>query len=62
MDRADAAGQPCYLETAQPKNVAFYEHLGFRRIVETVESQSGLRVWTFRRDPITSPASAVQRR
>ena len=53
MDRADAAGQPCYLETAQPKNVGFYEHLGFGRLVETVESQSGLRLWTFRRDPIT---------
>ena len=51
MDRADAAGQPCYLETAQPSNVAFYEHLGFRRVVETVEPQSGLRLWTFRRDP-----------
>ena len=62
MDRADAAGQPCYLETAQPKNVPFYEHLGFRRLVETVESQSGLRLWTFRRDPITSLPSAVKQR
>jgi ribosomal protein S18 acetylase RimI-like enzyme len=51
MDRAEAAGQPCYLETAQPDNVAFYEHLGFRRLVEMVEQQSGLRLWTFRRDP-----------
>lgn len=51
LDRADAAFQPCYLETAQPRNVAFYEHLGFRRVVEAVESNSGLRVWAFRRDP-----------
>lgn len=51
MDRADAAGLPCYLETAQPENVAFYEHLGFQRVVEVVEPQSGLRLWTFRRDP-----------
>jgi len=51
MDRAQAAGLPCYLETAQPNNVAFYEHLGFRRLVETVDHQSGLRLWTFRRDP-----------
>jgi len=50
LDRAAAAGQPCYLETAQPKNVGFYEHMGFRRLVETVEQQSGLRLWTFRRD------------
>ena len=40
IDRADAACQPCYLETTQPKNVAFYEHLGFRRIVSTVLSRS----------------------
>lgn len=57
MDRADAAGLPCYLETAQPDNVAFYEHLGFKRVVDAVEPQSGLRMWTFRRDPPTSVTS-----
>lgn len=51
MDRAAAAGQPCYLETAQPNNVPFYRHLGFRQIVETREPSSGLQLWTFRRDP-----------
>ena len=55
IDRADSAGLPCYLETAQPDNVAFYEHLGFTRLVEAVEPRSGLRLWTFRRDP---PAQA----
>ncbi len=58
IDRADAAGQPCYLETTQPKNVAFYEHLGFRRVVDTVESGSGLRVWTFCRDP-SAPRAGI---
>lgn len=52
-DRADAEGLPCYLETAQSDNVAFYEHLGFQRVVDVVEPQSGLRLWTFRRNPIT---------
>ena len=51
MNRADASGLPCYLETAQPNNVAFYEYLGFKKIVEVVEPQSRLRLWTFRRDP-----------
>ncbi len=51
VDRADAAGQPCYLETAQPENVPFYQRLGFRALVDTVEPRSGLRLWTFRRDP-----------
>jgi Acetyltransferases len=51
IKRADTAGQPCYLETAQPANVGLYERLGFRRVVDMVEPQSGLRLWTFRRDP-----------
>lgn len=59
IDRADTAGQPCYLETAQPKNVAFYEHLGFRQVVDTVEPSSGLRLWTFRRDPTPPRAFGV---
>ena len=58
IERADAAGLACYLETAQPQNVAFYEHLGFKQVVEVVEPQSGLRLWTFRRDP-PRPASAA---
>lgn len=50
LARAATAGQPCYLETAQPKNVGLYEHLGFRVLAEVVEPTSGLRLWTFRRD------------
>jgi len=59
IDRAEADGLPCYLETAQPNNVTFYEHLGFRRLVETVEPQSGLRLWTFRRDGAPQKSTAV---
>jgi ribosomal protein S18 acetylase RimI-like enzyme len=59
MNRADAEGLPCYLETAQPDNVSFYEHLGFKKIQEVVEPQSGLRLWTFRRDPPEIAATAV---
>lgn len=51
MDRADRDGVPCYLETAQPRNVSFYQHLGFRVLRDFVEPVSGLRMWTFRRDP-----------
>ena len=49
MRRADAAGQQCYLETANPANIAFYEHVGFDRVAEIEHPQSGLRLWTFRR-------------
>jgi len=52
LDRADTDGVPCYLETTQPKNVTFYQRLGFRVLVDDVEPESGLQVWTFRRDPI----------
>jgi hypothetical protein len=51
IKRADTARQPCYLETAQPANVGLYERLGFRRVLDMVEPQSGLRLWTFCRDP-----------
>lgn len=50
LDRANADGLPCYLETVQPRNVSFYEHHGFQVVVEDVEPSSGLRFWTFRRD------------
>ena len=51
LARADADALPCYLETAQPSNVSFYQHLGFRVLVNAVEPSSGLPMWTFRRGP-----------
>ena len=54
MQRADAAGQQCYLETANPANVAFYERMGFAQVAELVHEPSGLRLFAFRHDP---PAS-----
>ena len=51
VSRADADGVPCYLETAQPKNVQFYVNRGFEVKVDTVEPDSGLRLWTFLRTP-----------
>jgi GNAT superfamily N-acetyltransferase len=51
IERANADGLPCYLETAQPRNVPFYRKIGFEVIVETVEPVSRMRLWTFRRDP-----------
>ncbi len=50
LSLADADRLPCYLETSQPKNVSFYEHLGFRVLVDMVDPKSGLRLWTFRRE------------
>jgi ribosomal protein S18 acetylase RimI-like enzyme len=52
LDRADADGLPCCLDTAHVRNVSFYQRLGFRVLVETVEPESGLRLWTLCRDPM----------
>jgi len=51
LERADADGVPCYLETVQPRNVPFYERHGFTVVVSDVDRASGLRFWTFLRDP-----------
>jgi len=50
LARAAAEGVPCYLETTQPKAVPFYRRHGFEVLVEDVEPNSGVRIWTFRRD------------
>ena len=55
LEQADREGIPCYLETAQPRNVGFYQHLGFRVLRDIVAPESGLRLWTFRRDSSTRP-------
>ena len=51
LDRADADGVACYLETVNAKNVPFYVARGFAVVLEAIEPASGLRLWTFRRDP-----------
>lgn len=53
FDLADAAHTPCYLETTQPANVHFYTANGFRVLIDDVEPASGLRYWTFARDPLS---------
>jgi GNAT superfamily N-acetyltransferase len=51
LSRADSTGLACYLETLQSRNVPFYRRLGFEVVAEDVHLDSGLRYWTFRRDP-----------
>lgn len=51
LARADAEGLSCYLETAQPRNIGFYEKHGFAVVTDGTEPVSGLRLWTFRRAP-----------
>ena len=51
MARASAEGVPICLETAQPNVRAFYEKLGFKSAIESVHPVTGLRFWTYQRDP-----------
>lgn len=49
LARADESGTPCYLETANGRNVPFYRRHGFDVVREGVEPSSRLPFWTFRR-------------
>jgi GNAT superfamily N-acetyltransferase len=51
LSRTDSAGMPCYLDTSQQRNLPFYQKLGFHIVTESVEPESGLQLWTLRRDP-----------
>jgi GNAT superfamily N-acetyltransferase len=52
MERAHSEGFACYLETEQPRNVAFYLKHGFEGIIDgETAGATGVRFWTFRRTP-----------
>ena len=65
LDRADADGRSCYLETFGERTVPFYLRNGFDLVAEAVEPNSGIRYWCFHRAPRTSapgpPRSAGSR-
>lgn len=49
--RADAARTAISLDTAQPNVKPFYEKLGFKVAIESVDPGSGLRLWSYLREP-----------
>lgn len=51
LERADADGVPCYLETQTEANVAFYRKRGFETVLEEREPVGGLPVWFMVRSP-----------
>jgi ribosomal protein S18 acetylase RimI-like enzyme len=52
LERADAELAVCYLETENERNVPFYLKHGFDLVVNGEEAgHSGVRFWTFRRNP-----------
>jgi GNAT superfamily N-acetyltransferase len=48
LDQATAAGVPCYLDSADERNLPFYERLGFRVAEAGVVPGCELRVWAMR--------------
>jgi ribosomal protein S18 acetylase RimI-like enzyme len=52
LEQADREGASCYLETTNPRNISFYNNLGFKVMVEDVDPESSIRFWTFNREPL----------
>ena len=53
VSRADAAGLPCYLETQNELNVAFYQKYGFDVVSDGYSPNGKLKVWVMVRQPIS---------
>jgi ribosomal protein S18 acetylase RimI-like enzyme len=51
LGRADAAGQPAYLETAVARNVLLYERHGFDVVEEVVIPRTDIHGWLMLRSP-----------
>lgn len=50
LARADAAGNPCYLEASSPQSRSLYERHGFRTVAE-IAPAGGPPLWPMVRDP-----------
>jgi len=55
---ADRELKPCYLETSEPRNLAFYERHGFIVLEEATLGKGGPPAWAMRREP--QHANSVQ--
>lgn len=52
FERADSARLPCYLETSNERNIAFYQKYGFMVASEGAVPKSNLRNWAMVRKPV----------
>ena len=52
LERADVEGLPCYLESANPRNLPFYKRHGFEVVEEGNLPGGGPPLWTMKREPI----------
>jgi ribosomal protein S18 acetylase RimI-like enzyme len=51
LAEVDGRGHPCYLETSERRNLAFYERHGFAVIEEVTLGAGGPLAWAMRREP-----------
>jgi ribosomal protein S18 acetylase RimI-like enzyme len=51
LTRADLANCPCYLETSEGRNVAFYQRHGFEVLETATLGEGGPTAWAMRREP-----------
>lgn len=54
LAQADEANAPCYLETSEERNLAFYERHGFKVIETALLGKGGPPGWGMRREPARS--------
>jgi GNAT superfamily N-acetyltransferase len=54
LQRADAEGLPCYLETFTRRNIPFYESSGFQVAQSGIEPKSMVPFWAMKREPQTT--------
>jgi ribosomal protein S18 acetylase RimI-like enzyme len=50
LTQADQSGHPCYLETSEKRNLAFYERLGFVVLEQASLGSGGPPAWAIRRE------------
>jgi hypothetical protein len=55
LSAIEARGLPCYLETHAERNVALYEHYGFRVAEVALDPTTGVRQWCMLRSPSAGP-------
>ena len=49
LERADASGHPCFLETFEQRNLPFYIRHGFELVIDEEEPSTGIHIWGFHR-------------
>ena len=58
LSRADESNSPCYLDTSEERNLAFYQRQGFAVVGTTPLGKGGPPGWAMRRNARGSKATA----